>query len=146
MGTIYANEGDTIVIQRREYVVEIRSNFAQLKNTAILCEGCQKNDASDYEYMGRHLCPTCINRAMKYVVAYTAINHLMQNDEELHRTLCVMDAIDTSHDRQIQHVDFHSSSWDAAWSWDDVERHENTCDIGVAISDVIESRALVDRT
>ena len=148
MATIYANDGDTVIIARRHYTLDIQSEGPELRRANGMCEACAQNDASDYEFGGHEICPTCIRRAMHATVIHSALNHLMQHDDELRETLLIMGDIDAHAQRQgvVQHVDFHSASWDDAWTWDDDERREILANFMGAIEAVIASRTLVART
>ena len=148
MATIYANDGDTVIISRRNFRVNDNGGGdVELLPVPIMCEACNANEASDYEFGGHYVCPTCVNRGFEATVIHAALVHLLHNDDELRRVLDIMEQIDNDarNNGVYQHVDFHSASMDNAWAWDDEERNDVLARWAQSIGNVIASRSLIDR-
>ena len=147
MATIYASDGDTVVIARQDYEVKISEGKAYLTPVIPSCDACHKTERGvDFESPFGKLCGVCINTAMELYVAQRVINHLMENDEEIVEVIHIMERVDNdAKSKAHQHVDFHSSAIDYAWGLSEDDRMQFDMSLSASIRAVIDSRVLLDR-
>lgn len=113
---------------------------------AGLCASCHRNPGDDFQTEFGNLCAGCINTAMEIYIAHLAIEHLMNNDEEIVETLHIMERYDHANNHPgVQHVDFHSSAIDYAWGMTEDDMSAFGMSLSASIRSVIESRTLLNR-
>jgi hypothetical protein len=147
------NTGDEVFIDGKLYKImtpddakdggEIHGGDFVLRREG-LCSACNKNPGDDFQHIYGNLCGRCITTAMEGYALQCVLNHLMQNDDEIVEVMHVMERIDTaSRLSHVQHVDFHSATMDAMWSWSDDDWHEIIMSWHASIRRVVESRVLL---
>lgn len=142
-----ANFGDEIMVEDRGlFEVVMEDGNIGLKR-AGLCQACHKNPGDDFLTPFGNLCARCINTAMEIYVAHVAIEHLLNNDEQIVEVLHIMERNDLAN-RQVDvpYVDFHSSAIDYAWGMSEDDMSAFGMSLSASIRSVIESRTLLQRT
>jgi hypothetical protein len=147
MARISAKFGDEIFIEGEGYIYEVimEEGIVGLKR-AGLCAACHKNPGDDFPTPFGNLCARCINTAMEIYIAHLAIEHLMNNDDQIVEVLHVMERYDADNAKgNVPHVDFHSSAIDYAWGMTEDDMSAFGMSLSASIRSVIESRTLLQR-
>jgi hypothetical protein len=151
MARISVKMGDEIFVEEVGSIYTVTSSGESAMPVKLeragLCDACHRNPGDDFQTEFGNLCAGCINTAMEAYIAHLAIEHLMNNDEEIVETLHIMERYDNANNQPgIQHVDFHSSAIDMAWGMTEDDMMQFGMSLSASIRSVIESRALLQRT
>jgi len=83
---------------------------------------------------------------MEIYAARIALDHLMNGDEELVEVYHIMERVDADASQSsIQHVDFHSSTMDMMWEFNDDDWQQFAMSLHASIRAVFDSRVLLSR-
>lgn len=146
MATIYVNDGDTVIINLRNYKVSVGSDGPEFLPHPDMCIACHQRPGDDFQHEYGNLCGRCITTAMEGYALQLALDHLMNSDEEIVEVMHVMERIDAdARTRTIPHVDFHSACMNMAWTWSDDNWPEVIMSWSASIRQVFEARILLER-
>jgi len=150
MARIPVKMGDEIFVEDLGLIYEVKSSGESAMPVKLersgLCASCHRNPGDDFPTPFGSLCARCINTATETYIAHLAIEHLLNNDEEIVETIHILERYDNAElSAHNNHVDFHSSAIDYAWGMSEDDRIQFGMSISSAIARVIESRVLLQR-
>ena len=152
MARIPVNIGDEIFVGGNLYEViptDAVGDFAgdHALRRVGLCTACNKNPGDDFQHEFGNLCGRCITTAMEGYALQCVLNHLMQHDETIVEVMHVMERADAhARTQTMPHVDFHSATLDAMWSWSDDDWQEIIMSWHASIRAVVDARTFIQST